>query len=157
MIKAAVDEMTAGIKQLARDLDIQVIDINAATASHPEHFSFDGIHANVGGAKHIAETVYTALELTERSLHPQKNGGFSHQELDRLKLAISFAVVRRCTAREIRAKVWQISTSGGGRALGSQHLMNGWKSSTAMRTGDCMLQCWGETRIRRDSDSRCRM
>ncbi|HKT72199.1 MAG TPA: AbrB/MazE/SpoVT family DNA-binding domain-containing protein [Steroidobacteraceae bacterium] len=44
------------------------------------------------------------LELTERSLHPQRGAGFSHQDLDRLKLAISFAVVRRCTPREIRAK-----------------------------------------------------
>src|SRR5579872_4954273 len=44
------------------------------------------------------------LELTERSLHPQKYGGFSHQELDYLRLAISFAVVRNCTPREIRAK-----------------------------------------------------
>lgn len=44
------------------------------------------------------------LELTERGLHPQRHGGFSHQELDQLRLAISFAVVRNCTPREIRAK-----------------------------------------------------
>jgi bifunctional DNA-binding transcriptional regulator/antitoxin component of YhaV-PrlF toxin-antitoxin module len=44
------------------------------------------------------------LELTERGLYPQKSGGFSHQELDQLKLAISFAVVRYRTPREIRAK-----------------------------------------------------
>jgi acyl-CoA thioesterase I len=61
MIKEAVDEMTAGIKNLAGDLDINFIDINAATSSHPEHFSFDGIHANTEGAKHIAETVYAAI------------------------------------------------------------------------------------------------
>jgi lysophospholipase L1-like esterase len=61
MIKEAVDEMTAGIKYLAGELDIKVIDINADTASHPEHFSFDGIHANTEGAKHIAEAVYAAI------------------------------------------------------------------------------------------------
>jgi antitoxin component of MazEF toxin-antitoxin module len=44
------------------------------------------------------------LELTERSLHPQRRGGFSHRELDELRLSISFAVVRNCTPREIRAK-----------------------------------------------------
>jgi ketosteroid isomerase-like protein len=49
------------IKQLARLLDIRVIDSSAATSSHSEHFSFDGIHANAGGAKHVAEVVYTAL------------------------------------------------------------------------------------------------
>jgi acyl-CoA thioesterase I len=64
MIKEAVDEMTAGIKELAKALDIEVIDINAATAAHPEHFSFDGIHANARGAKHIADTAYAAVRLT---------------------------------------------------------------------------------------------
>jgi hypothetical protein len=44
------------------------------------------------------------LELTERGLHPQRRGGFSHQELDQLRLSLSFAVVRNCTPREIRAK-----------------------------------------------------
>jgi acyl-CoA thioesterase I len=62
MIKEAVDEMNSGIKKLANELDIQVIDINAATSFHPEHFSFDGIHANAGGARHIAETVYAAIK-----------------------------------------------------------------------------------------------
>jgi acyl-CoA thioesterase I len=61
MSKEAVDEMTVGIKRLALELGIEVIDINAATAPHPEHFSFDGVHANAAGARHIAETVYAAL------------------------------------------------------------------------------------------------
>jgi acyl-CoA thioesterase-1 len=61
MLKEAVDEMTAGIKTLAGELDIKVIDINAATSSCPEHFSFDGIHANNEGAKHIAKMVYAAI------------------------------------------------------------------------------------------------
>ena len=44
------------------------------------------------------------LELTERSLHPRKPGGFLHQELDQLRWSISLAVIRECTPREIRAK-----------------------------------------------------
>lgn len=44
------------------------------------------------------------LELSERGLHPQRRGGFSHQELDELRVAVSLAVVRHCTPREIRAK-----------------------------------------------------
>jgi lysophospholipase L1-like esterase len=72
MIKEAVDEMTAGIKRLAGDLGIEVIDINATTSSHPEFFSFDGVHANAQGAKHIAETVYAAMgaKVPGRQLAP---------------------------------------------------------------------------------------
>jgi acyl-CoA thioesterase-1 len=61
MIKEAVDEMTVGIKKMAQELGIEVIDINTATAPHPEHFSFDGVHANATGAKHIADTIYAAI------------------------------------------------------------------------------------------------
>jgi acyl-CoA thioesterase-1 len=61
MVQEAVEEMTVGIRQLASELGIEVIDINAATASHPEYFSFDGVHANAGGAKCIAETVNAAI------------------------------------------------------------------------------------------------
>ena len=34
----------------------------------------------------------------------RRGGGFSHQELDQLRLSISFAVVRNCPPGEIRAK-----------------------------------------------------
>ena len=61
MNKQAVQEMTVGIKKIAQELGVEVIDINAATAPYPEHFSFDGVHANAKGAKHIAETVYAAI------------------------------------------------------------------------------------------------
>jgi antitoxin component of MazEF toxin-antitoxin module len=46
-----------------------------------------------------------ALELSERSLRPSGRGGFSHQELDQLRHALSLAVIRRCTPREIRAQI----------------------------------------------------
>ena len=45
------------------------------------------------------------LELTERGIRPPARGGFSHRELDDLRLSLSMAVVRRHTAREIRAKI----------------------------------------------------
>ena len=46
-----------------------------------------------------------ALELTEQGLRPPVRAGFSHQQLDELRRALSFAVVRRCTPREIRAQI----------------------------------------------------
>lgn len=45
------------------------------------------------------------LELTERGIRPPARGGFSHRELDDLRLSLSMAVVRRHTARQIRAKI----------------------------------------------------
>lgn len=45
------------------------------------------------------------LELTERGIRPPARTGFSHRELDDLRLSLSLAVIRRHTAREIRAKI----------------------------------------------------
>ena len=45
------------------------------------------------------------LELTERGIRPPARGGFSHQQLDELRRSIALAVVRRHTAREIRAQI----------------------------------------------------
>ncbi len=45
------------------------------------------------------------LELDERGLRPPARAGFSHQELDQLRRALSLAVIRRCTPREIRAQI----------------------------------------------------
>jgi antitoxin component of MazEF toxin-antitoxin module len=45
------------------------------------------------------------LDLNERGLRPPPRAGFSHQQLDELKRLLSVAVVRRCTAREIRAQI----------------------------------------------------
>ncbi|MDE2051581.1 MAG: AbrB/MazE/SpoVT family DNA-binding domain-containing protein [Gammaproteobacteria bacterium] len=45
------------------------------------------------------------LEITERGIRPPARGGFSHRELDDLRLSLSLAVVRKHTAREIRAKI----------------------------------------------------
>jgi len=46
-----------------------------------------------------------ALELSERGLRPPSRGGFSPQELDELRRAISLAIVRQFTPREIRAQI----------------------------------------------------
>jgi antitoxin component of MazEF toxin-antitoxin module len=46
-----------------------------------------------------------ALELSERGLQPPPRGGYTHQQLDQLRHALSLAVVRRCTPREIRAQI----------------------------------------------------
>ncbi|MFZ1100903.1 MAG: hypothetical protein WAN26_16020 [Steroidobacteraceae bacterium] len=46
-----------------------------------------------------------ALELSEHGLRPLGRGGYSHQELDQLRHALSLAVIRRCTPREIRAQI----------------------------------------------------
>lgn len=46
-----------------------------------------------------------ALELSERGLQPLPRGGYTHQELDQLRRALSLAVVKRCTPREIRAQI----------------------------------------------------
>ena len=46
-----------------------------------------------------------SLNLTDRGLRPPQKGGFTHQELDEHRRAISVAIVRRCSPREIRAKV----------------------------------------------------
>ena len=45
------------------------------------------------------------LELSEQALRPPARGGFSHQQLDELRHALSLAVVRRHSPREIRAQI----------------------------------------------------
>lgn len=46
-----------------------------------------------------------ALELSDQGLRPPSRGGFSHYELDQLRHALSLAVVRHYTPREIRAQI----------------------------------------------------
>lgn len=45
------------------------------------------------------------LEVTERGIRPPPRGGFSHRQLDELRLNLSLAVIRKHSAREIRAKI----------------------------------------------------
>jgi len=46
-----------------------------------------------------------ALELGAQGIRPPARGGLSHQALDELRRSIALAVVRRHTAREIRAQI----------------------------------------------------
>jgi len=69
MSNEIVHEITSAIKLLAEKEKLKVIDINAATATHPECFKLDGIHPNAAGARVIAETVYKGI--LERGSIPQ--------------------------------------------------------------------------------------
>ena len=62
MDEHALSEMCRAIGSLASDLGCGLIDINAATADHPEAFRLDGVHPGAAGARLIAETVFEALE-----------------------------------------------------------------------------------------------
>jgi lysophospholipase L1-like esterase len=53
--------MIQSIRELAKEMSIGVIDINAVTIEHPECFRFDGVHPDANGAKIIAEAVYAGL------------------------------------------------------------------------------------------------
>jgi lysophospholipase L1-like esterase len=64
MSDMVIDEISAAIKLLATQENVDVIDIHAATALHSECFRLDGIHPNAAGAKIIAESVYEALKET---------------------------------------------------------------------------------------------
>jgi antitoxin component of MazEF toxin-antitoxin module len=45
------------------------------------------------------------LELSAQSIRPPARGGFSHCKLDELRRSIALAVVRRHSARQIRAQI----------------------------------------------------
>ncbi len=61
MDERAIPEICGAIESLARDLGCGLIDINTATASHPEVFKLDGVHPQAAGATLIARTVFDAL------------------------------------------------------------------------------------------------
>ncbi len=61
MDDGALPEMCGAIESIAHDLGCGLIDINAATAGHPEAFRFDGVHPGAAGAALIAQAVFDAL------------------------------------------------------------------------------------------------
>lgn len=63
MSAQAITEIAEDVKKTGAELGLQVIDIHAATATHPEFFKFDGIHPDGDGARFIAKTIYDALQL----------------------------------------------------------------------------------------------
>ncbi len=61
MDELAVGQMCGAIRDLAGELGCGLVDVNAATASHPEAFRFDGVHPGGAGAGLIAQAVLSAL------------------------------------------------------------------------------------------------
>ena len=61
MDDGALRQICGAVEGVARDLGCGLIDVNAATASHPEAFRFDGVHPQAAGALLIARTVFEAL------------------------------------------------------------------------------------------------
>jgi lysophospholipase L1-like esterase len=61
MDERAIREMCGAIADISRELGCGFIDINAATAEHPEAFRLDGVHPGAAGARVIARTVFEAL------------------------------------------------------------------------------------------------
>jgi lysophospholipase L1-like esterase len=61
MSESAIREICGAIKSLGHELGCGVIDINEATARHPEAFRFDGVHPGGAGATLIARAVFETL------------------------------------------------------------------------------------------------
>jgi acyl-CoA thioesterase I len=61
MKESAVREICDAIKSFGLELGCGVIDINEATARHPEAFRFDGVHPGGAGATLIARAVAETL------------------------------------------------------------------------------------------------
>lgn len=59
------EEIVPAVLGLAKELELEVIDIHSVTAGHPEWFEADGIHPNAEGAKAIAQAAYQALEAVQ--------------------------------------------------------------------------------------------
>ena len=66
MDERALHEMCGAIEGLAHDLGCGLIDINAATAGHPEAFRLDGVHPGAAGATLIARAVFEAIADSAR-------------------------------------------------------------------------------------------
>ncbi|MDP2401920.1 MAG: GDSL-type esterase/lipase family protein [Actinomycetota bacterium] len=67
MDEDAVQEMCREIRSLASDLGCGLIDVNAATAKHPDSFRFDGVHPGAAGATLIARAVFDALRPPDQA------------------------------------------------------------------------------------------
>lgn len=61
MSATAIAEISDGVKQLAASMGLKVVDVHAVTASHPEFFTFDGVHPDGEGSRLIAKAVYDEI------------------------------------------------------------------------------------------------
>ncbi|MFP3727622.1 GDSL-type esterase/lipase family protein [Priestia filamentosa] len=57
-----VNEIVEACKDLAEELEIELVNINEVTKGHPEWFTLDGIHPDANGAKAIAKAVYHTIK-----------------------------------------------------------------------------------------------
>ncbi|MEI4768081.1 GDSL-type esterase/lipase family protein [Psychrobacillus sp. FJAT-51614] len=60
--KDKVDEAAEAVRELGKELGLQVLDFNDITKNHPEWFKIDGIHPNADGAKAIAKLAYDGIK-----------------------------------------------------------------------------------------------
>lgn len=60
--KDMVHEAAEAVREIGKELGLQIIEINDITKNHPEWFRIDGIHPNADGAKAIANMVYDAIK-----------------------------------------------------------------------------------------------
>jgi acyl-CoA thioesterase-1 len=56
-----VDEIASSVRTTAKELDLPLIDVNAATTTHAELFAQDGVHPDAAGSRLVAETIFQAL------------------------------------------------------------------------------------------------
>jgi lysophospholipase L1-like esterase len=61
MDAAVVEEMGRAIREIGRELQLEVIDVYAATVDHPEAFRFDGVHPGTAGASLIARAAFDVV------------------------------------------------------------------------------------------------
>ncbi len=61
MDEDALRQVCGVVAHVAVELGCGLIDVNAATAGHPEAFRFDGVHPGASGARLIAEAAFDAL------------------------------------------------------------------------------------------------
>lgn len=58
---AQTEEIAAVVRDIADELDLQMIDVYHLTSEHPEWFEKDGVHPDANGAAAIAEAVYNTV------------------------------------------------------------------------------------------------
>lgn len=61
MQDTALKEICDTVWEVAKDRNLEVIDLNAATSNQPSIFYKDGVHPNNKGAQLIAEKIYSSL------------------------------------------------------------------------------------------------
>lgn len=53
--------VSEAVTELAKELDLELVDTHTLTATHPEWYKIDGIHPDKHGAKAMAELIYETI------------------------------------------------------------------------------------------------